>query len=164
MGAPMFNLRLVLALGILGITSAEAMAGPSTISWAGFYIGVNAGEGWTRSTHQISPQGTLVTSPFIGSLGWGQVLSTSDNTFTGGGQVGYNVQSNNIVMGIEADSSLTVQAPLSTPYLLRRPQPSPPVYQAAWIGLGQSARDLVIRLTQIFCSTRPAASPMAMKI
>ena len=49
--------------------------------------------------------GTLVSSPFFGSLGWGETISGSSSSasFTGGGQIGYNQQINNWVLGFESD-------------------------------------------------------------
>src|SRR5579864_7482703 len=66
---------------------------PIVYPWTGFYVGVNAGAGWSRETYTTAPGATLVTIPFDGSLGWGQNLTgTSDAGFTGGGQIGFNWQ------------------------------------------------------------------------
>src|ERR1700704_1953968 len=67
-------------------------------SWTGFYAGLNVGYSFGRS-------GT--TESFYDS-GTGALLSSIDNRFNmngaiGGGQVGYNWQFNNWVVGIEAD-------------------------------------------------------------
>lgn len=56
-------------------------------NWTGFYIGANIGAGWSRA--DIS-----------GSNGNGLGTNT-DATFIGGGQMGYNWQINNWVLGIE---------------------------------------------------------------
>ena len=72
-------------------------------SWAGFYIGLNAGAAWTQQNVKTAPGGSLVSNPFVGSLGWGQDLSNTSTDFTGGGQIGVNFQSNRFVMGIETD-------------------------------------------------------------
>jgi outer membrane immunogenic protein len=78
---------------------------PPPFNWGGWYIGVNAGAGWTRESFATLPQATLATSPFDNSLQWGTSLSGSSKTgFTGGGQVGYNWPSTGpVVVGVEAD-------------------------------------------------------------
>jgi outer membrane immunogenic protein len=63
---------------------APVVAAPS---WAGFYIGVNAGGYW---------QETASTFAFYRP-------TTSNLGFIGGGQLGYNWQSGNLVLGIEGD-------------------------------------------------------------
>jgi outer membrane immunogenic protein len=52
-------------------------------NWTGFYIGANLGYGWARDTAGGS--------------------STNLNGVIGGGQIGYNWQMNNLVLGIETD-------------------------------------------------------------
>lgn len=93
----------VVGLAALGLSSAQAadMARPigkspvpmyvQPFSWAGFYAGVNAGWGW------ISGDGTGTVG------GVTQAYSGSGNGFLGGAQIGYNLQSGNIVYGLEAD-------------------------------------------------------------
>lgn len=79
---------------------------PQPVSlWTGFYVGVNAGAGWLNDKYSTAPGGTLVTAPFESSLGWGESISSSTRSaFTGGGQIGYNLQFNgNWVAGFEAD-------------------------------------------------------------
>jgi outer membrane immunogenic protein len=83
---------------------AAPMAAPQAPTWTGFYIGLNAGAGWLRDPFVSAPGGTLLTIPFDGSLGWGDSISGSSNTsFTGGAQIGYNQQINNWVIGLESD-------------------------------------------------------------
>ncbi len=78
---------------------------PPPFNWGGWYIGLNAGAGWTRESFATAPQATLVTSPFDSSTQWGTSLNGSSTTgFTGGGQVGYNWPSTGpVVVGVEAD-------------------------------------------------------------
>jgi opacity protein-like surface antigen len=64
---------------------------PQQFSWSGFYIGGNAGYGWTRAS------GTITTMTGAGSF------SLSGNGFLGGAQAGYNWQAESIVFGVEAD-------------------------------------------------------------
>ncbi len=77
----------------------------SVWTWTGFYVGVNAGAGWSHESYVAAPDGTLVTIPFDGSLGWGAGLpGSSPAGFTGGGQLGYNWQMTNlVVVGVETD-------------------------------------------------------------
>src|SRR5947209_1453570 len=72
--------------------------------WCGFYIGGTIGLGWSIESYATAPTGTLVTTPFDGSLGWGAALTgTSKTGLTGGGQIGFNWQSGPAVFGVEAD-------------------------------------------------------------
>ena len=64
----------------------EAVVG---VNWTGFYVGGNVGYSWGRQS----------TAPVI----TGSTTSTSINGVIGGGQIGYNWQFNQIVLGIEAD-------------------------------------------------------------
>jgi len=69
-------------------------------SWTGFYAGLNAGAVWNTGNTDI-----VGSSGFVG-LGSGVVpssLSTNSVGFIGGGQVGYNYQMSNFVLGAEAD-------------------------------------------------------------
>jgi outer membrane immunogenic protein len=62
-------------------------------SWAGFYIGAHAGVAWQR-THNSSQY-------FI----FDGIDETKKTGFIGGGQIGVNFQSGNIVYGLEGDIS-----------------------------------------------------------
>jgi outer membrane immunogenic protein len=72
-------------------------------SWAGFYIGINAGVAWNRAefTDLGTADGCCGYSFPRGTTFW----SPSKAGFTGGGQAGYNFQSGNIVYGIEVDAN-----------------------------------------------------------
>ncbi len=70
---------------------------PPVWTWTGFYVGVNLGGGWTNS----SGSATLLTPG-------GAVIGVSGTTgnvsgVVGGGQIGYNWQFNNFVLGVEWD-------------------------------------------------------------
>ena len=71
---------------------------PPVFSWAGLYIGLNAGGAFDN---KVTEEPTGLFSEFAGA----NLLSTSSNqsAFTGGGQVGYNWQFDNLVTGIEGD-------------------------------------------------------------
>jgi outer membrane immunogenic protein len=50
------------------VKAAPLMAAPVfPFNWGGWYIGLNAGAGWTRESFATAPQATLVTSPFDSS-------------------------------------------------------------------------------------------------
>jgi outer membrane immunogenic protein len=61
-------------------------------TWTGWYIGAHAGAAWTEV------DATFLDDPFYNA-------SKSKTGFIGGGQIGYNWQSGNVVFGIEADIS-----------------------------------------------------------
>lgn len=69
---------------------------PPAFTWTGFYIGLNAGVGWT-DTHSVTITGPTAASSGIISGGGG------DGAFVGGGQIGYNWQSGALVYGLETD-------------------------------------------------------------
>ncbi len=76
-------------------------------TWTGFYIGVSAGGHWDtdRITASANPVGFvpfLINVPILNNA-----LATSLNPkgFIGGGQIGYNWQTGNFVLGLEADAS-----------------------------------------------------------
>nr|WP_183752733.1 outer membrane protein [Pseudochelatococcus contaminans] len=66
---------------------APVYAAPA-FTWTGFYVGVNAGYAWNANDNN--------NNTFYGS-------SSNDGGFTGGGQIGYNYQINQFVIGAEAD-------------------------------------------------------------
>ncbi|MBU2532218.1 MAG: porin family protein [Alphaproteobacteria bacterium] len=62
-------------------------------TWTGAYVGLQGGYAWGDADHS-----------FIGGAGGGAPSDNSDpEGFIGGGHVGYNVQSGNVVFGVEAD-------------------------------------------------------------
>lgn len=79
----------------LPVRAAPVIYAP-VFSWTGFYVGLNAGVGWSDS------RDVVVTGPTPGSSG---VLTGGggDGAFVGGGQIGYNWQSGSIVYGLETD-------------------------------------------------------------
>jgi outer membrane immunogenic protein len=64
---------------------------PPPFSWTGFYLGGNLGAAWAH---------TRVNDTFTGL----DFSRSSDAVFIGGGQIGYNWQINNFVLGIEWDA------------------------------------------------------------
>ena len=76
-------------------TKAPVMVDPG-YNWSGFYIGGNIGYSWGRSSD---------TTTFTNGVGTLFTTSASSNLdgVVGGGQVGYNWQTQNWVWGLEAD-------------------------------------------------------------
>jgi len=71
------------------------LAAPAPI-WSGLYAGINGGYAWSRdSTRENS------TLPYNGADF--ERMRQHSSSFTGGGQIGYNVQFGHLVAGIEAD-------------------------------------------------------------
>jgi outer membrane immunogenic protein len=66
--------------------------------WTGFYVGGNVGYSWGRS----STDGTLTNAATGALIGTGSDTNNL-NGVIGGGQIGYNWQITNWVLGIEAD-------------------------------------------------------------
>lgn len=78
-------------IGAPRVAVSETIIVPAAFTWTGFYGGVHVGYGWGRSNWTFQPPGSS-TSP-------------STNGVFGGGQIGYNFQINNMVLGIEGDAS-----------------------------------------------------------
>jgi len=66
-------------------------------TWAGLYVGLNAGVGWADSGEIAVNGPTAGSSSVLSGVGGG------DGRFVGGGQIGYNWQSGAIVYGLETD-------------------------------------------------------------
>jgi outer membrane immunogenic protein len=77
-------------------TKAPVMA--PVYSWAGFYIGLNGGYSWGRSSSDFTVTGVPAGSASQNMNGW-----------LGGGQIGYNWQVQTLVFGIETDIQATGQ-------------------------------------------------------
>jgi outer membrane immunogenic protein len=100
------------------VAPAPYVAAP-VFTWTGFYVGVNAGYGFTDngnnngSNYGAAPlfaqgpaSGGGIAQTLTGGTGM-PVYSTNNRNgdgFVGGGQVGYNFQFGNVVVGIEADA------------------------------------------------------------
>ncbi len=92
---------------------ARPMAPPPAFSWTGFYVGANVGGGWTpeSGSSEFGPlfPGFIVLAPnaVIPTVFPGQLASLtgsgSSSGVIGGGQIGYNWQVNQFVLGVEAD-------------------------------------------------------------
>ena len=103
------------AAALLAVTlpmSAEAQE--ATHNWTGFYAGLHAGGGWGNNDVDVGCKdptgvfdGTANCSGVIALGDFPTSFSTDLQGFIGGGQLGYNFQTGNIVLGIEADISGT---------------------------------------------------------
>ncbi len=81
-------------------------------SWTGFYGGLNAGYADPTAKFTVIPGGSWVGDPdvpYTSATSPGVVNASARNRslqgFTGGAQLGYNYQINNIVLGVEADAN-----------------------------------------------------------
>jgi outer membrane immunogenic protein len=70
------------------------VAAVPVFTWTGFYVGVNAGYGWNTNDNNNN-----FVDPALGVVSNGG----SDGGFVGGGQVGYNYQMGQFVIGLETD-------------------------------------------------------------
>jgi outer membrane immunogenic protein len=100
----------VAALAMTGVAAAAdlpARKGPvfapalaPVFSWTGFYAGLNAGYGFGRNNATtIGTPGFLALAP----VEVPNSLRVGGDGFVGGGQVGYNAQFGQVVVGLEAD-------------------------------------------------------------
>jgi outer membrane immunogenic protein len=78
---------------------------PPVYSWTGFYAGLNAGGTWGQWDISAFPNSIFANSGFPLSSAYinANQPSVDLSGFTGGGQVGYNRQIGNVVLGGEAD-------------------------------------------------------------
>lgn len=109
--------RLATAVAVAGVTgfgtTAATLAADlpvkaptpvvASYGWTGFYIGLNAGAGWGRAKTDEIGIDPLIVIPAqnVGSLPTS--FNKRADSFVGGGQIGYNWQSGQYVLGIEAD-------------------------------------------------------------
>jgi len=95
---------LLAASAFAGPMAAEKSMAPIApapeCTWTGFYIGINGGVGWQESTFTNNDFAGYDPYPFGGSSS-----TTWDNVdYLIGGQLGYNYQWQDLVLGIEADA------------------------------------------------------------
>lgn len=100
-----FLLATVASMALANVASAadmparmatKAVPFVQMYNWTGLYVGANIGYGWGRASD---------------SLG---LVSGNLNGVIGGGQVGYNWQMNNLVLGVETDFQGSGQSQTST--------------------------------------------------
>lgn len=73
---------------------APYIASAPVFNWTGFYMGLNAGAGFNQNSGGVSSN---ITNTIYGGTGG------NTSGFTGGGQLGYNMQLGSFVAGLEAD-------------------------------------------------------------
>ena len=108
----------LLAIGAAQAADLPRRAAPPVFTpvpvftWTGFYAGFNAGYVWSdRQRTVVTDLGIpqIPTADYLAALGAGTGRGNSGG-FTGGGQIGYNVQltpGSGVVIGIEADAAYT---------------------------------------------------------
>ena len=82
------------------VTKAPALV--AVPSWTGWYAGLNAGYGWGGEAVGISGDPALLTIGIPNGV-VPATIADKPKGFIGGGQVGYNYQINQWVLGVEAD-------------------------------------------------------------
>ncbi|MCB1544937.1 MAG: porin family protein [Rhodoblastus sp.] len=90
---------------------APLAAPPAFLNWSGWYAGLNIGGAFGQSNSVISSTPAYVTSlnsfatefGILAAIGANGVLQGDKGGVIGGGQVGYVMQSGNLVAGLEAD-------------------------------------------------------------
>jgi outer membrane immunogenic protein len=96
-------------LACLGTSSALAADMPTkaprivevAYNWTGFYIGANAGYGWSRDRGVVFSN---ITGTLVSPTGVPSSVTFDTKGGLAGGQFGYNMQSGAFLLGIEADA------------------------------------------------------------
>jgi outer membrane immunogenic protein len=94
------------ALLMSGPAAASEFLSPKPVaSWTGFYGGINAGGAWGTVSKDSVFNAPIPPYAAVDVAGISSTASQSLNTsgFTGGVQVGYNLQQGSIVWGVESD-------------------------------------------------------------
>ena len=80
-----------------GYRGRPVYAAPQITNWTGFYIGGNIGGAWSDvEWNNVTFENVVFT---------GERFNEGTSGFIGGGQIGYNQQFGNIVLGVEATLS-----------------------------------------------------------
>ena len=85
-------------------TKAPAMIA-AVYDWTGFYIGANAGGHWGRDRLTIDADPLGFGGGAAAEANALSAGSLKPSGFIGGGQIGYNWQRNNLLLGLEADAA-----------------------------------------------------------
>lgn len=99
------RVRFVCFAVIFTLAAGSASA-QNAVNWTGYYVGVNAGGAWTDSDIGFSlDPGTnpIYQGSYLTAIADSGPASVGDEGFTGGGQVGFSIQSSNLVYGLEGD-------------------------------------------------------------
>jgi outer membrane immunogenic protein len=95
--------RLLACAAAVAFSSAPALAqspAAPTFDWSGFYVGANAGLGWGRSVWTDTIGGFFTDVP-------GRQFSTRPLGALAGGQVGYNWQARQSMLGVELSGAFS---------------------------------------------------------
>jgi outer membrane immunogenic protein len=85
--------KWLLSLAFVAVGSSAAFAKPIVYNWNGFYIGAHAGGAWGDVNVTDDVNDGVPPGPFGYSI----------DAFIGGGTAGYNLQIDNVVLGVEGD-------------------------------------------------------------
>jgi outer membrane immunogenic protein len=103
--AAFFCASAALSADLPSRSAAPPISAPPAFTWTGFYVGANAGYSWNKSRTQYgySLANTADFADFNAARVVPQQLSRDSDGFLGGGQLGYNHQIGQFVLGVEAD-------------------------------------------------------------
>ncbi len=112
MKSPIAGLVFAFGLAMSGAAQSGDMEVPtSTYDWTGGYVGLQVGYGWgdTQPIYNVTSQADVNMKGFLGGL-----------------DAGYNIQTGNIVLGLEVDASLvdisgSLQGSPNTPCVFSAP-------------------------------------------
>src|SRR5713226_3639255 len=79
------------------------LVAPVIYDWTGLYVGVNAGYGWGREAINLTGDPVTVGPGFLIPGGVPTSIAGNPKGFIGGGQIGYNYQTGQWLLGFEAD-------------------------------------------------------------
>ena len=100
-------MRKAFAAGIAVLIASSTCSLAQSPQWSGFYIGGNVGYGWGKAASDTTASGAASLGPGVvvspPATQFGDEFHSSLSGFNGGGQVGYNFQSQRWVIGFEAD-------------------------------------------------------------
>jgi outer membrane immunogenic protein len=98
---------LLLVMALIGIAQAQPdVIATSNANWVGFYIGGNIGGGWNSTCDNWETANVVTVNPLIvkpyNAFSY-RACPSSDGTFIGGAQIGYNFQYDQWVWGFGLD-------------------------------------------------------------
>ena len=104
----MKKLALFAGIPAIALTAAlsyvHAQTAPPAVNWTGFYVGGNLGGGWTSVSQTQNTFGNYFANSSVTSINrTARNQNLSGSGVIGGGQIGYNLQLSNLVLGIEGD-------------------------------------------------------------
>jgi len=105
---------LALLVGMAGPAAADGYTRgsikdrPDIFRWSGWYSGAHVGYGWGSSDTSIAPgdAAAIAFVPFFAATGTPTSVSQDQRGFLSGALGGFNVQSANMVWGVESDISI----------------------------------------------------------